>query len=251
MFAVLWFLFIAFTIAFSLVWLLDHNGDVTITWLGYQLQTDVLTAILLTSLLSILIFLISYLAARILAIRFPTLLKFLFRRSYVRHLEKVIKRHHKAFAIMSKSLLALEVHDETASRKLQKDFAKLIKYAPLNDFFVGKFSFEDQKFSTAAEYFSRFGENRHAKILVLQSKFEEALKADEAVKAMAHAKQILLVQKDNLRVASKLFSLYNKSGLKAEAEAMISEYGLDELSKNDEKPKAKKLNFFKKLFSRS
>ncbi len=251
MFAVLWFLFIAFVVTLSLVWLLDHNGDVVITWLGYQLQTDVLTAILLTSLLSLLIFAISYLLARILAIRFPSLLKFLFRRSYVRHLEKVIKRHHKAFDEMSKALLALEVHDNNVAKKSQKDFAKLLKYSPLNDFFIAKTSFEERKFSDAAQYFLKFGENRHAKLLVLQAKMEKALQDCENVKAIAYAKQILLAQKDNLKVARKLFSLYDQLGLKAEADEMILKYGADELNKHDNKIQSRKSNFLKKFFSKS
>jgi HemY protein len=251
MFAVLWFLFIAFSITFSFSWLLDHNGDVTVTWLGYQLQSDVLTTIILTSLFSLALFLLSYLIARILAIRFPTLLKFLFRRSYLHHLEKVIKRHHQAFDVMSQALLALEAQDDRAAKKLQKEFFKLTKFAPLNNFFAAKIALDDREFSSAEEIFSKFGENRHAKVLVLQAKFEKALENHEDVKATAYAKQILALQRDNLTVARKLFALYNQAGLKAEADSLIARYGLDELTKNDFKRKARKLNFFKKLFLRS
>jgi len=251
MFALLWFLFIAFAVTFSLSWLLDHNGDVTITWLGYQLQSDVLTAILLTALFAVFLFIISYLLARILALRFPAFLKFLFRRSYVRHLEKVIKRHHQAFETMSKALLALEAGDDGAAKKQQKDFSKLVKYRALNDFFLAKIYFEDQQFEKSAEYFVKFGENRHAKVLALRARFENALKNHEDVKAMAYGKQILSVQKDNLLIARKLFALYKRANMQLEVDELVKNFGEQDLAGIDEKRHSRKPNFFKKIFSRS
>lgn len=67
----LWFLFIASIIAASIAWLLDNNGSIVIYWLGYEVKTDVLTAILLTIFFAISIFAIAYYTAKILSIRFP------------------------------------------------------------------------------------------------------------------------------------------------------------------------------------
>jgi uncharacterized membrane-anchored protein len=50
MLTILWILLASFFLAASFSWLLDHNGNVLITWLGYELQTDVLTAILISAL---------------------------------------------------------------------------------------------------------------------------------------------------------------------------------------------------------
>src|SRR3989344_3569562 len=127
MFAILWFLFIALAIVVVLVWLLDHNGEVLITWLGYEAQTDVLTAILISTLIALLIFSFSYLMARILAIKFPALLKLLFRRSYVKLLEKLVHRHNQAFETIGELLFALEAGDEKSAEKLQKKYSKLTK----------------------------------------------------------------------------------------------------------------------------
>lgn len=237
MFAVLWFLFVAFGLAFTLVWLLDHNGEVLITWLGYQLQTDILTAILLAVFLSLAIFVVAYLAARILAIRFPTLLKFFFTRSYIKKLEKLIQRHHYGFDAMLKLSLALEAHDEKSARDLQKNFSKLIKYLPLNNFFLGKIAFDEREFSRAIEYFMKLGDNKHAKILMVKAKLHLALEAHDDVKAIAYAKQILAVRRDNFFVAQTLFALYKKRGLWQDAKSMIAQYGSDkfkdELQKRD------------------
>lgn len=237
MLAILWFLFVTSLLTISLVWLLDHNGSVLITWLGYELQTDVLTAILLSVFFALLIFAISYLAARILAIKFPALLKFFFKRSYIKSLEKVVHRHHQALDVMAQLMLALEVYDEKSAEKLQKNFSKLIKNPSLNDFFLGKIFFEKRQFVKAIEYFSKFGENKHAKILVLKAKFSLALQDQDDVRAIAYARQILLVKRDVFQVVQSLFVLYKKHGMWRDAKALISEYGSDkfkdELQKRD------------------
>lgn len=237
MLTILWFLPLAIAITLSLVWLLDHNGEVLITWLGYELQTDVFTAILLAIVAALLIFITTYLLTRILAIKFPALLKMFFKRSYVRSLEKVVQRHHKAFELMSQLMLALEIHDEKSAQKLQKDLMKLVKNSTLHNFFNGKISFAKQDFSEAAEYFAKFGENKHAKILVLKAKLELALKNQEEVKAIAYAKQILSVKHDNFEVARSLLKIYKKRGLWQDAKALILQYGSekfrDELQQRD------------------
>lgn len=227
MFAIFWFLFIASIIATSLVWLLDHNGLVLITWLGYQLQTDILTAIILAILFTVAVFTFAYFLARLLAIRFPNLLKIFFRRSYLKKLEKLVQRHHQAFNIMTQMMLALEIKDEKAAEDLQKRFSKLIKNSDLNNFFLGKILFEKGEFSKAAGLFAKFGENKHAKILVLKSKFKLALQNQDESTAIAYAKQILSVKRDNLDTARTLFMLYKKRGLWQDAKALIVEYGSD------------------------
>jgi uncharacterized membrane-anchored protein len=237
MFAVLWFLFVAFVLTAPLVWLLDHNGLVLITWFGYELRTDVLTAALLIIFAMLLIAVSSYLLTRVLAIRFPQLLKFFFRRNYTARLEKVIKRHHDSFEIMAQMLLAFEARDEKTAEKLRIRFAKLVKNPALNNFFLGKISFANEDFSKAEELFSKFGENQHAKILVLKSKLEFALQKQDEVMAIAYANQILSVKKSDVKTARVLFALYKKRGMWQSAKNIAAQYGAhnfrDELQKRD------------------
>lgn len=237
MFTFLWFLFAALTIAISLVWLLDHDGSVIITWLGYELQTNILTAILLSIFFTLIVFSVSYLLAKILAIRFPNLFKIFFRKRYFRSLEKLVHRHHQGFDLMVKMLFALEVHDEKSAENLRKKFSQLIKNSSLNDFFLSKILFEKREFEKSYELFSKFSDNRHAKILALKSKFELALEHKDEATAIAYAKQILTIRNDDLITAKTLFSLYKKIGLWQEAKGLILKYGSekfkDELQKRD------------------
>ncbi len=228
MLTILWFLFIAFFLTAFLVWLLDHNGSLVINWLGYEATTDILTAILLAVFFAALVFIFSYLVTRILAIRFPNLLKLFFKKSYLKSLEKIIHKHHQAFDLMTQLMLALETNDEKSSTDLQKKFSKLIKNQSLNDFFLGKIFLQKQQFSKAAELFVKFGENKHAKILVLKSKFKLALQNKDEATAIAYAKQILSIKQDSLETAKTLFTLYKKRGLWQDAKKLIAEYGSDQ-----------------------
>ena len=228
MFTILWFLLVTFALATSLVWMLDHNGDVVITWLGYQAQTDILTAFLLAIFFTLLACSVSYLLARILAIKFPNLLKLFFKKNYTKLLEKLVQRHNKAFNLMAELMLSLEVRDEKSSRDLHKKFSKLIKNQPLNQFFLGKIAFEKGDFSESAELFAKFGDNKHAKILVLKSKLKLALHNDDEVRAIAYAKQILSLKQGSFETAKTLFVLYKKRGMWQEAKSLIAEYGSDQ-----------------------
>lgn len=73
MLRILWILFLAVIITTPLVWLLDHNGSVVINWLNYEISTDIVTAIAVAALFTIVIFVFSYLLIRILTMRFPAL----------------------------------------------------------------------------------------------------------------------------------------------------------------------------------
>ncbi len=237
MFAVLWFLFIASAIAGSVVWLLDHDGSIVISWLGYEARTDILTAILLTIFFVLVTFVISYAIARILAFRFPAFFKIFFKKTYIQRLEKLVHRHWQGMDVVTQLLMAIEVQDVKSSENLQKKLGKLIKNPQLNNFFLGRIALENKDFSKAADCFVKLGEDKHAKILVLKSKFKLALEKDDEVTAIAYAKQILSARKDNVDVARSLFSLYKKRGMWQEAKGLIAEYGSakfeDELQKRD------------------
>jgi uncharacterized membrane-anchored protein len=128
MLTILWYIFLVFTLTTTIVWIIENNGSIVIEWLGYQVQTDILTAILIFIFSLTLIALISYLITRLLAIKFPQLLKLLFKKSYTKKLEQIILNHHKGFESLSNLLLAIEVDDFESAKKIHKDFSKNIKY---------------------------------------------------------------------------------------------------------------------------
>ena len=237
MLKILWLILVAFLISVSVIWLLDNDGQVLVTWLGYVARTTILAAILITVFFAVIVFAISYLFARILAMRFPNFFKLFFKKTYLRKLEKLVQRNMKGANMMAQLLMAIETRDGKSSKKLQNKLSKLIKNPQLNNFLMGKIAFDDKDFAKSEEFFAKLGEDKYAKILVLKSKFKFALEKQDEVTAIAYAKQILSVKRDNMEIARSLFSLYKKQGLWQEAKGLISEYGLekftDELQKRD------------------
>lgn len=227
MFTILWFLFIAFTATISLVWILDHNGSVVITWLGYETKTDILTALLIAIILAAVIFALSYLLARILALKFPNLFKFFFKKSYIKRLESLIHKHWQGINILSELLPALESDDLKSATGLQKKLSVLIKNPQLNEFFLGKIAYENKEFEKAAAHFEKISNNKYAHLLELKAKFELAVEKKDTQTAIAYAKQILSSKVDSYKVARSLLLLYRKVGLWQEARALISQYGID------------------------
>ena len=120
MFKTLWFLFIACLLTLFLVWLLDHNGSVTILWLGFEAKTDIITAILLTLLFTFLISVIAYTLAKILSIKFPSLSK-LFHRTPHNPLIGGEDKHAKIFTLKTKLKAALDKKNDKAAIAYAKE----------------------------------------------------------------------------------------------------------------------------------
>lgn len=237
MFLIIWFLIIAFSASSALIWLINNNGVILIHWLGYEVRTDILTSLLMSLLFILVLSAISYLLARILAMKFPIFLKKLFKKNYLKSLEKIIYKNNKSFDLLASLMLSLEVEDEKNSAKLHKKLSKLIKNDQLEGFILGKRAFQSQKFAEASEIFSDFKDNPHAKILSLKSKMQLALHNKDDVAATAYAQQILSLKSNNLEAAKDLFSLYKKRGLWQDTKVLITKYGSenfkDELQKRD------------------
>ena len=237
MFTILWYIFLVFTITTSIVWIIENNGSLILNWLGYEIQTDILTATLIFAFFLVSIALISYILTRLLSIKFPQLLKLLFKKSYTKKLEKIISNHHKGFETLSRLLLAIEVDDYESAKKIHKDFSKQIKYKNLNNFFEAKFALENNDFDISQKYFAQYDKNPHAKILLLKSKLKIAIKNNEDAKAIELAKQILVLKKDSIKTAQELLKLYKKNGNWQSIKSLINEFGADnfkeELQKRD------------------
>lgn len=237
MFTIIWYIFLVFTITTSIVWIIENNGSLIINWLGYEIQTDILTATLIFAFFLVFIALISYILTRLLSIKFPQLLKLLFKKSYTKKLEKIITNHHKGFETLTKLLLAIEVDDYESAKKIHKDFSKQIKYKNLNNFFEAKFALENNDFTISEKYFAQYDRNPHAKILSLKSKLKIAIKANADAKAIELAKQILTLKKDSIKTAQELLKLYKKIGNWQSIKSLINEFGAEkfkeELQKRD------------------
>jgi len=227
MLKILWYIFLVFITTSGVVWLIENNGTIVVNWLGYELQTDILVAILTLGFFALTIIFTSYILTKILAIKFPKLLKLLFRKSYTEKLEKIILKHQLGLEELSKLLLALEVEDFTKGKEIYQTLKNNIKNKAFNDFFEAKFALENQDFKTAENLFAQFKDNPHSKILFLKAKLKIAIQSKEDDKAINIAKEILALKKDSYKTAQDLLNLYKKNGHWQSAKALINEIGAD------------------------
>lgn len=237
MLKVLWYIFLVLIATIGITWILDNNGLVIVKWLGYEIQTDILTTFFLLVLSVVLFTILTYLVVAILAIKFPELLKFFFKKSYTRKLEKIILRHHEAFESISQAMLALEVNDNAAFAKLGDKISSLTKNNPINNFLEGKQALVANDLKKAKEFFAKFDNNKHAKILLLKAKAKIAANRQDNLKAIAYSKQIIDLKKDSMDAVYMLLDLYKKTGMWQAAKELIAKYGVDnfanELQKHD------------------
>lgn len=225
-----WYIFIIFITSISVIWLLENNGSMVINWLDYQVQTDIFTAILIIIFICALLIFITNILTRLLAIRFPQLLKFFFKKNYTSKLEKIILKHHQGLDELLKLLLAMENDEITESKKLHKNFQKLIKHNELNNFLLGKFALEDQDFDRAKKIFSHLHINDNSKILFLKTKLKIAINKQQDLEAIDIAKEILSIKKDNVKIAQELLKLYRKNAKWHDAKKLIDAFGAKKLS---------------------
>jgi HemY protein len=242
MFTVFWFIIALFLITYSVAWLADNNGSVMVNWLGYELQTDVLTIIIITIVLTITIILLASLLTRILAIKFPSLLKFFFKRNYTRSLEKIVNRHHQGFNELANLLLAIENHDEKYIKIHQKNFQNKIKHKKINDFILGKIALDQKDNVKIIKYFSQFIGNNNANILCLKARFNLALKQNDETRIIAWGKQLCKLE-NNSEIVKTLIPICKKHGLWQDVKELLKLLG-DELEAHLNSNEIDALNLF-------
>lgn len=196
MFRTLWLTIVITCITLGLIWLINNNGSLLINWLGYEITIDILSAIVITSFILFVLFTISYILARLLAVRFPKFLRRLFKKSYVKSLEKIIYNNNQAFEISTHLMLALENDDNKNATKLSKKLFKLLKNNQFEAFLQAKLAFKKQDYAKAADFFAKIDNNNDAKLLLLKSKLELALKNKDDASAVTLTQQISSLKND-------------------------------------------------------
>jgi len=134
MFRIIKFLLIVGLLSAGIIWLVNNNGEVVISWLGYEVMMDMVTALFISLLFAILIFAFAYFLAKIMSFKFYNLFRVSIKKSRLNKLEAIIKRHNKSFDELTKTLFYLDVKDVGGARKSYKKFANLVKNRQINDF---------------------------------------------------------------------------------------------------------------------
>ncbi len=125
---------IAILVLFFAIIKIYNIGEVSIKWLDYQIETDAITAIIMSFLIVISTLIILYILIKITSLDFKNLFKIFFKKHYVKRLETIINRHNKAFLDLSQTLKYLDENDLKMAKKSYLKFASSVKNKEINDY---------------------------------------------------------------------------------------------------------------------
>ena len=131
MFRIIYFLTWLIVIIAPLVWFSNHNGWISIVWLGYEVKIDILTFILCF----ILICGITLLIYKITSSLIRGVLKFfgLFKPNELKKRDKIIKRYEEAVHLFAGYVKSVNLNDLKEAKVKQKQIYSLIKDDQLDE----------------------------------------------------------------------------------------------------------------------
>jgi ABC-type multidrug transport system fused ATPase/permease subunit len=156
MFAI-FIIFISLTLSLLGAWIIDNGGNVIIHFMNFEIQTNILTFIILSFLTVILTFSISYILGRILSLKFPNLLKIYQRKAHIKNIEnklnKLQKSQEENLKIISETLEELIIKDEELAKYLYKKFLKNSENKELKNLLENHKKFEGEFFENLKNRF--------------------------------------------------------------------------------------------------
>jgi HemY protein len=230
MFKISWYVFVIFILSISIVWIIENNGSILINWIGYEIETDILSALILVGFIIVFLVIFLIIISKILSFKFPKLHKFFFKKSYINKLEKIIKNHHKSFDHITNIMIAIEANEIEDAKKIYQDLQKLTKHKYVNNFFAGKFALNSNDIKKAKIIFNEYSENSYAKILLLKTEFKEAIQDNSVNKAINIGNKILELKSHEIDVAKELAMIYLKINQISEIEKLFSKFGCKRFS---------------------
>ena len=143
MFRFLKLLLIVSAVAFGVIWLINHNGEVVVNWLDYQIRTDIFMAVVIAILSVVLIFFFAYLLMKTMSFSFSGLFKVSIKKSKLKKLEKAGVRYEDALEELGNALLAIEGGDVKEAKRACKKFDSLVANRELVEFLERKIELID------------------------------------------------------------------------------------------------------------
>jgi uncharacterized membrane-anchored protein len=222
MIKIFWYLILIgfFAIIFSL--LLDNNGTIVINWLDYQISTDILTASIIIIIAFIFFAVLLQIAIRILAIKFPFLLKTFFTKTYTKKLEKSLRRQLLGFDSLVDFLLAMQNKNYQLAKSAYQNFSFHIKNKQLNSVLQAKLAFDLNNFNNASKLFENI-DSQQANILAKYSKLQLAIQQNQLSTALNNANEILQTNPNHIGTISSLIDIYKQNNMWQELQSLFSE----------------------------
>jgi len=171
------YLVIVGALAFSAAWLADRPGEVVVTWQGWRLETSLM--VLVAALLAALAALLLLWSLLRLLLRSPFLLRTLLRN----------RRGERAYAAISRGLIAVGAGDAEAARKSTLEANRIAPAEPLALLLSAQSAQLAGDREAADRAFRAMASRADTKTLGLHGLFVEAHRRNDIVSARAYAEE--------------------------------------------------------------
>ena len=179
-------IFIVLAIATSAIWMIENNGALEITWLGYLVKTDIMTSIVILIMSYYVLRIFFSITSKIFSFNLASLKKF-FRPNKLKVLTKTLQNDEKSFEIIFHILQDLENGNNKDALKKHKELVKNSKNQELNNFLLAKIYFNLGDFKKSQE----IAKNTSSNTLTLASELEITLKDKDEEKTLSLADEII------------------------------------------------------------
>lgn len=205
----LWFLARLSALAFAVIWLSQRPGDVTLRWLGYEIETSV--GVLAAGIaLLLLLWSVAYRLYRA-AITAPVQLRRL----------RVSARREKGYRVLTSGLVAIAAGDGQAAEKCAKTALRLIPDAPLARLLTAQAALLNGNAPKARREFTALLENDDTAFFGVRGLLSEALEAEDVEGALALARRAETIQPKRRWVLRTLFDLETRAQHWEKADAAL------------------------------
>ncbi|MHA1165319.1 MAG: heme biosynthesis protein HemY [Alphaproteobacteria bacterium] len=186
--------------AAAMAWVADKPGTLTLTWLGYEIETSILIAGLAISVLT-LILLLAWSFAR-----------YLLSRPAVWGEHKKRNRERRGLDALSRGLVAVGAGDKDAARKYSAQAEKFIPREPLTGLLLSQSAQLHGDRASARAIFQAMAEAPETEMLGLRGLFLEASRENESEAARQFAERAMSRNPDLGWSVNALFEIQCKAG---------------------------------------
>jgi len=224
-------IFFIFTILFSLgvSWFLDNDGSVSMTWLGYQIDTTIM-------------FLVGSVASTFIAV----IILVYFVRSLLLIPKRIknkgdVKKSDLAIKSLTRTIAAIEMGDADMAKTSMKETKKLYNgkenIYPLIHLLEANVYGLRKEFQLANEHYNALLENKDTELVALHGLLKQASEEGDYAKAILLAEKAAGKHPNSKAVITLLLGLYKKSCKWEQYNNQLEKYKKSfKKVKNDEKP---------------
>lgn len=141
--------------AFGIVWLFENNGTVLIDWLGYEVKSNVITAIIILIICHyVLVFLRAILSA-IFSFNLKKIFNNWSKKRKLNNLTKSVESDKKSFELIFDIIKFLEEGNKDKALASHKELAKFSSNKELKEVLLAKVLFQQGELKKSQEIFSK------------------------------------------------------------------------------------------------